>query len=61
MSDRKCLIYCGGSYVFIAFVLVITTTSWMINVTNRGYWQEEINNLYTSNSLAPTILINSWK
>ena len=36
------ILYIFGAYTFIAFALIIASTSWMINQTNSDRWRDKI-------------------
>ena len=51
MTDAlECGILC---YLFVAFVLVIASSSWMINVTNSERWYHDISIFMHDESVVP--------
>ena len=50
-----------GCYTFIAFVLCITSASWMINVNNSGSWVKTIMVYMEADSKLMQTLLTSWK
>ena len=62
MPDLKALaVCCFLCYSFVAYVLIIAASSWMINVNNSGSWRDTINKAFGGDNAKVNELTRSWQ